>query len=79
MFCNEATAELLSFQFFPNQRARLQRMSVEEAEYLDEDRLEVALLEEAAEGRNMDVRLVLLDDLSHVFIRETQSWIILKM
>ena len=31
------------------------------------------------EYRNMDVRLVLLDDLSHVFIRETQSWIILKM
>ena len=30
-------------------------MSVEEAEYLDEDRLEVALLEEAAEGRNIDV------------------------
>ena len=33
----------------PNQRARLQGVSVEEPEYLDQDRLKVALLEQAAE------------------------------
>ena len=35
-------------------------MSIEEAEDLDEDRLEVTLLEEAAEGRNKEVKLICL-------------------
>ena len=39
----------------PYQRARLQGVSVEEAEYLHQDWLEVALLEQAAESDTNEV------------------------
>ena len=55
--CEQGQADLsdgpreftLEINSTPDQRARFQGVSVEEPKYLDQDRLEVALLEQTAE------------------------------